>query len=328
VTATAHALPPSGPDLDDAVARRGASGPKRRAGTALARREGRAAYLFLLPWFAGLVLITVGPVLASLYLSFTNYHILQSPTWVGFKNYRTMFADDPRYLQSIRVTVTYVAISVPLVLCFALGLAVVLNRGIRLLNFYRALFYLPSLLGSSAALVLLWRQVFGFRGIVNRVLGVFGVQGPSWLGDPSTAIYTLIFLHVWAFGSAMIIFLAGLRQIPAELYDAAKIDGAGQVKIFLKITLPLLSPIILFNTVLNIITSFQAFTSAYVISNGTGGPADSTLFYTLYLYQQGFTNFNMGYACAMAWILLVAIALATAIIFRFTRRWVHYEEGR
>ena len=289
------------------------------------RQEQRAAYLFLMPWFIGLVFVTIGPVIASLYLSFTDYSIIGTPEWVGFDNYVRMFTEDPRYWQSMRVTAVYVFVSVPLVLVFALLLAVLLNQGLKGLDVYRALFYLPALLGSSAALALLWRQVFGGSGIVNQALALVGIEGPVWLGDPSTALITLIALHVWTFGSAMIIFLAGLRQIPVDLYEAARIDGAGRLKIFLKITMPLLSPIILFNAVLNVITSFQAFTSAYVISGGTGGPANSTLFYTLYLYEQGFRLFNMGYASAMAWVLLLLIAVCTALVFRTSRYWVFYE---
>src|ERR1700754_4600754 len=289
------------------------------------RQEQRAAYLFLPPWFIGLVFVTVGPVIASLYLSFTDYSIIGAPQWVGLDNYMRMFTEDLRYWQSMRVTAVYVFVSVPLVLLFALLLAVLLNQGLPGLDLYRALFYLPALLGSSAALALLWRQVFGGSGIVNQALALVGIEGPVWLGDPSTALITLIALHVWTFGSAMIIFLAGLRQIPVELYEAARIDGAGRVEIFFTITLPLLTPIILFNAVLNVITSFQAFTSAYVISGGTGGPANSTLFYTLYLYEQGFRLFNMGYASAMAWVLLLLIAVCTALVFRTSRYWVFYE---
>lgn len=293
-----------------------------------ARREQRAAYLFLLPWFAGLLLITIGPMLASLYLSFTNFSITRAPEWVGFDNYVRMFSADPRFWQSVRVTSVYVLVSVPLVLIFALALAVVLNRGLRGLSLYRSLYYLPSLMGSSVAIAILWRQVFGQNGLVNKLLGFFGIEGQSWIGDPRTSLYTLIALNVWTFGSAMIIFLAGLRQVPNELYESALIDGAGRWQRFIRITLPLLTPIILFNGILNMISAFQAFTPAFVVSGGSGGPADSTLFYTLYLYQQGFTNFQMGYASAMAWVLLAAIAACTALIFATSGRWVFYYDGK
>lgn len=292
------------------------------------RREQRAAYLFLLPWFVGLVGITLGPMIASLYLSFTDFNITRSPRWIGIQNYIQMFTSDPRYWKSVRVTLTYVIVSVPLHLAFALLLAVILNQGLRGLSFYRSLYYLPSLMGSSVAIAILWRQVFGADGLVNKVLSVFGIQGKSWIGDPSSALYTLITLNLWTFGSAMIIFLAGLRQIPKDLYESALVDGAGRWQRFLRITIPLLTPIILFNGILNIISAFQAFTPSYVISNGTGGPADSTLFYTLYLYQQGFTNLHMGYASAMAWALLAAVGTCTGLIFATSGRWVFYQGSR
>lgn len=297
---------------------------RKKGGRVLARREERASYLFLIPWFVGLIGITVGPMLVSLYLSFTNYTLVGSADWIGLDNYVHMFTSDPRFWQSVRVTLVYVVVSVPLVLIFSLVIAIVLNTGMRLLPLYRALFYLPSLLGSSVAMSLIWRQVFGTEGLVNQTLSVFGIEGPSWLGNPGTAIYPLIALHVWAFGSAMIIFLAGLRQIPLDLYEAAALDGVNRWQRFKDITLPLLSPVILFNTVLNIIHSFQAFTPAFIISGGKGGPVDSTLFYTLYLYQQGFTSFRMGYASALAWVLLIGIALATGLVMAVSRRWVFY----
>ena len=298
-------------------------GPKLTKG----QQENLAGYLFLLPWFLGLLLITAGPMLASLYLAFTDFNILEPPNWIGFENFRKMFTSDPRYWQSVRVTVTYVFVSVPLLLIFALTLALILNRGVRFLGLYRSVYYLPSLLGSSVAIAILWRRVFGEAGIVNGFLAWFGFDGPSWIGSPMYAVYTLIVLNVWTFGSSMIIFLAGLRQIPQSYYEAGKVDGAGTIQQFFHITLPLLTPIVFFNLVLSMINAFQAFTSAYVVSNGTGGPVDSTLFYTLYLYQQGFANFDMGYASAMAWVLLIVIAVCTAVAFGTQRYWVFYSEG-
>ncbi len=286
-------------------------------------RQGRAAHLFLAPWLTGLVLITLGPLLASLYLAFTDYNLLTTPHWVGLDNFVRMVHDE-RFLQSVRVTVTYVVVSVPLQLAFALALALVLDRGVRGLPVYRAVYYLPSLLGGSVAVALLWRQIFGQEGLVNAVLELVGISGTSWLQDTRTALSTLIILNVWTFGSPMIIFLAGLRQIPRDLYEAAEVDGAGAIRRLVHITLPMLSPIIFFNLVLQIIGSFQAFTQAQIVSGGTGGPVDSTLFYTLYLYQQGFRNFDMGYASAMAWVLLTGIAVVTALNFLGARRWVFY----
>jgi multiple sugar transport system permease protein len=289
-------------------------------------REKRAAYLFLLPWFTGLFLITIGPILASLYLSFTDYSLLASPNWVGFDNYQRMFGQDVRYMNSVGVTLRYVFISVPLQLMFALALALALDKGVRGLSLYRSIYYLPSLLGSSVAIAILWRRVFAGDGLVNAALALVGVQGPSWISHPDHALSTLIVLNVWTFGSPMVIFLAGLRQIPAMYYEAASVDGAGAVSRFRRITLPLLTPIIFFNLVLQIIFAFQAFTPAFIVSGGSGGPSDSTLFYTLYLYQQGFGSFRMGYASAMAWILLMVIAVFTLLNFLGARFWVHYED--
>ena len=296
------------------------------------RKDGLASLLFLGPWFVGLVAITVGPILASLVLSFTDYNLLSSPSWIGLDNYREMIGD-PRLHQAMRVTFTYVVVGVPLQLVAALGLAMVLDRGVRGLPFYRSVYYLPSLLGGSVAIAILWRQIFGARGLVNQVLelpvispvvGFLGIEPQGWVSSPDTALGTLIILHVWTFGSPMVIFLAGLRQIPAMYHEAAAVDGATSWTRFFRITLPLLTPIIFFNLVLQVINSFQTFTQAYIVSGGRGGPADSTLFYTLYLYQEGFKNFDMGYASAMAWLLLTIIAGFTAVNFFAARFWVFY----
>jgi multiple sugar transport system permease protein len=296
----------------------------RRARRKEAGRDNKAGYLFLLPWLIGLVLIIGGPMLASLYLSFTDYSLIQAPSWVGLENYARMLSD-PRLHKSLAVTFTYVFVGVPLQLIAALAIAMLLNEGMKGLAFYRSIFYLPSMLGASVAIAVLWRQMFEVDGLVNQVLRLFGIPATtSWIGDPQYALWTIILLHVWTFGSPMVIFLAGLRQIPGMYYEAASVDGASRWNQFRRITLPLLSPIIFFNLVLQIINAFQAFTQAFVISNGTGGPADSTLFYTLYLYERGFGQFQMGYAAAMAWLLVVIIAAFTAINFFFSKYWVFY----
>jgi multiple sugar transport system permease protein len=282
-------------------------------------------YLFLSPWLIGLVGLSAFPMGFSLYLSFTRYDLFTAPNWVGFGNFIEMF-NDKKYIASVRVTVQYVLFSVPLALAFALGIALLLNRGIRGLKFYRAVYYVPSLFGGSVAIALLWRQIFGGEGLINSLLHSIGLQGMNWIATPSTALYTLIILAVWQFGSSMVIFLAGLKQIPMDLYESAKIDGADRVRQFTNITFPLLTPIIFFNLVMQTINAFQAFTSSYIISGGSGGPLNSTLFYTLYLYQQGFSNFEMGYAAAMAWMLLLTIALITSLIFITSGRWVYYQE--
>ncbi|MGN6326447.1 carbohydrate ABC transporter permease [Pseudolysinimonas sp.] len=298
---------------------------RSRRMTVQQKRDARAAYVFLLPWMVGFVLITLIPVVSSFYISFTKYNLFQAPRWVGGSNYLALF-QDPRLLHSLGVTFTYVLVGVPLCMIAALAVALLLDRGIRGLGFYRSMFYLPSLLGSSVAVAILWTQMFGQDGLLNKFLALFGIQGPGWISDPDTALGTLILLAVWGFGAPMVIFLAALRQVPVMYYEAASMDGAGAVRRFRSITLPMISPIIFFNLVLSIIGSFQAFTQAYIVSGGTGAPSDSTLFFSLYLYQQGFTNFNMGYASAMAWLLVAIIGAFTAVAFYTSRFWVFYDD--
>ena len=287
--------------------------------------DNKAGYLFLLPWLIGLVVFTVGPMVASGYLSFTDYNLLNPPTFTGLDNFREM-AGDARLWNSFKVTLVYVFVGVPLQLGLALVVALVLDRGMRGLPLYRSVFYLPSLMGGSVAIAILWRQVFGYEGIVNGFLSFFGVQGPGWIAHPDYALSTIIILHVWTFGSPMVIFLAGLRQIPEMYYEAAKMDGAGMLRRFRSITMPLLTPIIFFNLVLQTIFAFQSFTQAYIVSGGTGGPSDSTMFFTLYLYKEAFTELNMGYASAMAWFLLLVIGALTAVNFWLSKFWVFYDD--
>lgn len=288
--------------------------------------DNKAACGFMAPWALGAVLLSLIPMVASVVLSFTKYNMLTSPRFVGLQNFAALFKD-VRFRHSLRVTFTYVIASVPLQLLAALALAVILDRGMRGLAFYRSAFYLPSMLGGSVAIAVLWKMVFGSDGLFNNFLNMFGLHlSQSWIGNPATANWTLVALHVWQFGSAMVIFLAGLRQIPRELYEAASVDGAGKWRQFRSITIPMLSPIIFFNLVMSIINSFQTFTQAFVVSGGTGGPSDSTLFYTLYLYQQGFGQLKMGYASAMAWILVLIVAVFTLINFALSKYWVYYDD--
>ena len=306
------------------VAKRTREIPADRKGSPLVRSENRAAYVFLTPWLIGTFAITALPMLASLYLSFTDYRILSPPTWVGLDNYVRMFTADRRFVKSIWVTLTYVGWSVPLVLTFSLIVAVALNRGLAGLAIYRSLFYVPSLIGASVGIGLLWKEVFGERGVVNDILAIFGIAGRGWVNNPTFALPTVILLNVWTFGASMVIFLAALRQIPESYYEAASIDGANAWQRFWRITFPLITPVVFFNAVLQLIGSFQSFTQAFVVSGGRGGPVDSTLLYSMYLYLQGFQQLNMGYASAMAWVLLIVIALATAFLFWTSRFWVFY----
>jgi multiple sugar transport system permease protein len=283
-------------------------------------------YLFLLPWFIGFFGLTIGPILTSFYLSFTHFDLLTAPRWAGVDNYVRMFTNDPKFAASMRVTFFFVIFSVPLKLAFALGVALLLNRGMRGLPLYRALFYLPSLLGASVAIAILWRQIFAGNGLVNQVLANFGIQGPSWISNPNTSLWTLIILAIWQFGSPMIIFLAGLRQIPQDMYEAASLDGAGKWRQFWRITLPMLTPVVFFNAIIQTIEAFKSFTPAFIISGGTGNPINSTLFYTLYLYNEAFGFFRMGYASALAWVLLAIVSLFTAFSFLTSKYWVHYDD--
>ncbi|MDQ0872397.1 multiple sugar transport system permease protein [Paenibacillus sp. V4I3] len=282
-----------------------------------------AGYLFISPWLLGFLLLTLWPMVQSMYYSFTKYTLLDAPEWIGLRNYERIFADDEMFRQSLKITILFVVLSVPIKLFSALMVAMVLNKKIKGISVYRTFIYLPSLIGSSIAVAILWQNIFGINGFINRFLSYFGIEGISWISNPNTALGTLIILVAWQFGSSMVIFLAGLKQIPAELYEASSVDGASKVRQFVSITLPMLSPVLLFNLVLQTIGSFQMFTQAFIITKG--GPINSTYMYALYLYDRAFSRYEMGYASALAWILLVVIAIVTALIFASSRYWVFYE---
>lgn len=286
--------------------------------------ENLAGYLFISPWLICFIVFTVIPIVASFVLAFTQYDILSAPKWIGLDNFQRMLFKDARYWKSVMATFYYVFTAIPLRLVFALLVAILLNNHHRFTSFYRAAFYAPSIIGGSIAVAVMWRQVFGKAGLVNFISAFFGIPAVNWLGNPSTAIWTLIILAVWQFGSPMLIFLAGLKQIPQELYEASSIDGANSVSKFFKITLPLLSPVIFFNLVMQTISGFLVFTQAFIITGGA--PLDSTLFYALYLYRRAFETFEMGYASSMAWVLLLIIGIFTAITFKFSSYWVYYEQ--
>jgi len=297
-------------------------------------RENLTSYAFLVPWLLGFFVLTLYPMIYSFFLSFTEFNILQPPKWLGLRNYFVMFIGneqfprDERFLNSLLVTFKYVFISVPLKLIFALGVAMLMNRDLKLIPFYRTLYYIPTLLGGSVAIAALWRRLFAGDGVLNMILrSAFNLNPPAWISNPKYALYTLILLSVWQFGSPMIIFLAGLKQIPKEYYEASAVDGAGKMRQFFSITLPCLSPIIFFNLVMQMINAFQSFTQAYIISGGQGGPLDSTMFYSLYLYLKGFAFSEMGYASAMAWVLLIIIAALTALAFKVSGSLVSYGSG-
>ncbi|MGD2178523.1 MAG: sugar ABC transporter permease [Anaerolineae bacterium] len=281
------------------------------------------------PWIIGFLAFTVGPMLYSLYISFTKWSMLTSPEWVGLKNYVRMFANDPDFYQALKVTVLYSITSVPLRLVIALFLAILLNEATRGVSFFRTAFYLPAVVASVAAAVL-WRWILNPRfGPVNGFLSLLGLEGPKWFNDPQWALWGLVIMSAWSVGGEMLIFLAGLKGIPQSLYEAAEIDGAGRVARFLNVTLPMLSSTLFFNFVMSVIGSFQTFDQAFVISTARAGdigsPLKSTLFYLLHLYQQGFEFLNMGYATALAWVLFTIILIVTIIINKTSRFWVYYE---
>ncbi|MFD5340417.1 carbohydrate ABC transporter permease [Streptomyces hawaiiensis] len=292
-----------------------AAAPKRRPKR---EREG-AAWVFLSPWVLGAIVLTLLPMAVSLYLSFTDYDLFNPPKWVGLRNYVQMFTEDPRYWRSVVTTLTYVVVAVPLQLALALVVAMALKGMKRGKGFYRSAFYAPSLLGASMSIALVWRAIFNDGGTVDHLLGTGG-----WVNKPGWALLAVALLTVWQFGAPMVIFLAGLQQIPAELYEAAAVDGAGKWRQFVAVTVPMLSPVLFFNLVLQTIQAFQVFTPAFAVSAGKGGPADSTLVYTMYLYDRGFVASHMGYASAMAWVLLLVIGVVTAVLFRTSRSWVFY----
>lgn len=289
------------------------------------RHENLIGYVYLSPWLIGFLVFTFVPIIASFVLAFTKYDILSAPKWIGFDNFERMLFKDSRYWQSVRVTFHYVFTAIPLRLVFALIVAMLLNTKRKMIPAYRAMYYAPSIVGGSIAVAVMWGQIFGKTGLVNYILAGFGIQGLVWLSDVRTAIWPLIILAAWQFGSPMLIFLAGLKQIPTELYESAGIDGAGSWSRFLKITLPMLTPVILFNLVMQMISGFLVFSQAFILSNGLGDPMDSLLVYALYLYQQAFVNFKMGYSAAMAWALLLVVAFFTAIVFKTSQYWVFYE---
>lgn len=307
------------------VEQKPARGLRIRIGRKDFKENNLAGYLFISPWLICFFLFALIPIGMSLWLAFTNYDILGGWDYVGLSNFERMFTRDIRYGRSIAATFRYVLVSVPLRLIFALAIAMLLNSKRRGVYWYRAAFYIPSVIGSSVAVAVMWRQLFGVEGVINAVATSLNLEPVKWLGNPQTALWTLVLLAIWQFGSPMLIFLAGLRQIPQEMYESAAIDGANGWQKFRSITLPLLTPIIFFNLVMQMISGFKVFTQAFIVSGGAGAPLDTTLLYSLYLYIRGFSTFEMGYAAAMAWVMLGIIAVLTAISFKLSSYWVYYE---
>lgn len=286
-------------------------------------REAVVGYAFIMPVVLGLIIWTLGPMLASAYYSLTSYNLLRPPQFIGLQNYVDLFTGDDLFVQSLNVTARYVLMFVVATQVISLGLAILLTQKVRFLNLFRTLFYLPIVIPFIAG-SLLWRYLFDKDvGPINALLGSVGIQGPSWLGSPDWALISLVVISVWGGAVATIIYVAGLQQVPEELYEAARIDGAGSAAQFRHVTIPMLSPTILFSLVTTVIVAFQFFIPAYVLT--AGGPVRSTYVYNLNLYEKAFSWLQMGYASAMAWVLFAIILVLTALIFRSSRYWVHYE---
>lgn len=281
--------------------------------------------LYIAPWIIGFLVFQLYPFITSFIYSFTDLSLLKTPNFVGLSNYKNLLTNDKLFYQSLKITLIYVLVAVPGKLLFALFIAMILNMKLKLINFYRTIYYMPSILGGSVALAVLWRFLFARNGLVNIVLSKLSIPAIDWLGNPDIALYTISFLTIWQFGSSMVLFLAGLKQIPAELYEAAKVDGAGRIRSFFNITLPMLTPIIFFNLIMQTINAFQQFTSAFVITKG--GPLKSTYLYGLMLYDYGFKYFRMGYASAQSWILFAIIMCLTLLVFKSSPYWTYYEDG-
>ena len=294
------------------------------------KRKSKGRYtglIYVMPWIIGFLVFQAYPLISSFCYSFTDYSILNQAKFVGLDNYKTLFTADSNFWPSFRSTFQYVLLVVPLKMIFALAVAMLLAKGIKGINFFRTFYYLPSILGGSVGIAIVWKAMFmGNGGIVNSLLqSLFGISGINWLGSPKYAIYTLVLLAVWQFGATMVIFLAALQQVPAELYEVAKVEGAGPFTAFTKITLPSISSILLFNLLMVIISTFQDFTGAFIITDG--GPLKTTYFMALKLYKDAFNYQKMGYACALSWILFAVIIAITAVIFKTSKYWVYYSDG-
>lgn len=292
------------------------------------RREAISGYLFISPWLIGFIVFFAGPIIASLFLSFTRWNIVGDPIWVGLDNYRTIFTEDLRFKKAVEVTLTYSVFYLPLEVFCGIGMAVLMNQKLKGIGIFRTLFYMPSVVPQVAA-ALVWVWMLNRRyGVINTLLGGVGVDGPNWLGSPQYVLPSLILIALWGVGGSAIIYLAGLQNIPEVLYEAATVDGANAFQKFFRITLPLLTPTIFFQLVLGLIGVFQTFTPAFIAAGETGGPLQSGLFYMLYIYNRGFVSLRMGYASALAWIMTAFILVITIIVLRSSQYWVYYEADR
>lgn len=283
------------------------------------------AYLYLLPWILGVAVLQLYPFAASLYYSLTDYSMVKATHFLGFENYIKIFTDDPVFSNSLRITFKYVLFTVPLKLAFALFIAVLLNMSIKGIKTFRVLYYLPSILGGSVGVAILWRFLFNRRGVLNQMLAILGVGPIDFIGSPQLTIYTISLISVWQFGSSMVLFLAALKDVPAELKEAALIDGANKWQVFWRVTFPMITSIVFFNMITQTISAFQQFSAPFLITNG--GPLNTTYFYGLMLYENAFKYLKMGYACAQSWVLFAIILVFTALVFKSSPYWTYYEDG-
>lgn len=283
-----------------------------------------SAYLYILPWFIGFLVFKLNPFFNALLLSFQQNNLIREPKWVKLQNYQQLLFEDELFKTSLIVTFKYVFLTVPLVLVFALFIAYILNFKIKGVNFFRTAYYIPSILGGSVAVSIVWKFIFGNDGVINAMLDMVGLEPVMWLTDTRYALIVLSLLKAWQFGSVMVIFLSALQNVPQSLYEAASIDGAGKWRSFFTITVPMITPVILFNAVQLLVKSFQEFNSAYLISDG--GPLNSTYLLNLFIYKNAFSSFKMGYASAASWIMFIIIMALTAVVFRSSNYWVHYND--
>ncbi|PHV70959.1 sugar ABC transporter permease [Sporanaerobium hydrogeniformans] len=280
--------------------------------------------LYIAPWLIGFLVFTLYPIVASFYLSFTEYDLLSAPTWVGLQNFKELFKDK-EFIKALTVTAKYVIFEVPLKLAFSLFIAFILNMNLKGINFFRTAYYIPSILGSNVAIAILWKFIFSTDGLVNQVLGVLHMNPISWFGQANPAMFTIILLRVWEFGSTMVIFLAALKEVPGELYEAAEVDGSSKLRNFFTITLPMITPVLFFNFVMQLVHAFQEFNAPYLVTNG--GPMKGTYLLPMLIYDNTFKYYNMGYASAMSWILFIIIMAFTMITFRSSKYWVFYNDN-
>lgn len=288
-------------------------------------RANLIGYALISPWIVGILCFQLWPIIHSFMMSFTNYNLLNTPSFIALDNYKKMFQDELFY-QAVKVTFKYVFIAVPAKIIFALCIAMILNMKIKGIGIFRTVYYIPSILGSSIAVAILWKALFVKDGVINALLSSIGIQGVSWLGNPKYTLFTISLLTVWQFGSSMVVFLAGLKQIPKELYEAASVDGAGKAAKFIHITIPGIMPMMSFNILMQTINAFQMFAAPYTIFSGRGGPLNSTLLYVIYLYQHAFKYFNVGYASALSWALLIMIAVTALGLHLIEKKFLNYDD--